>query len=67
MDSIRGMNGVIEIMTVELGYKGAEKEEASDTLRKLREDALELRVQRKALAKDKVVAAKIDKVFEQSH
>ena len=61
------MNGVIEIMTVELGYKGIEKEEASDTLRKLREDALALRVQRKALAKDKVVAAKIDKVFEQSH
>jgi hypothetical protein len=67
MDSIRGMNGVIEIMTVELGYKGVEKEEASETLRKLREDALALRVQRKALAKDKVVAAKIDKVFEQSH
>ena len=67
MDSIRGMNGVIEIMSVELGYKGVEKEEASDTLRKLREDALALRVQRKALAKDKVVAAKIDKVFEQSH
>ena len=67
MDSIRGMKGVIEIMTVELGYKAIETVEASDTLRKLREDALALRVQRKALAKDKVVAAKIDKVFEQSH
>jgi hypothetical protein len=67
MDSIRGVNGVIEIMTVEVGYKGVEKEEVSETMRKLREDALALRVQRKAVAKDKVVAAKIDKVFEQSY
>ena len=67
MDSIRGVNGVIEIMTVEVGYKGVEKEEVSETMRKLREDALALRVQRKAIAKDKVIAAKIDKVFEQSH
>jgi hypothetical protein len=29
MDSIRGVNGVIEIMTVEVGYKGVEKEEVS--------------------------------------
>ena len=53
-------------MTIELGYKGVEKEEASETLRKLREDALSLRVQRKTIAKDKVVSAKIDKVFEQA-
>jgi len=33
-------------------------------LKKLRDDILALRLQRKTLTKDKIVIAKIDKVFE---
>jgi hypothetical protein len=66
IDSIRGINAVLEILRVDVEYKGVERAETVDTLRKLREDVMELRTQRKAVTKDKVITAKIDNVFEQS-